>query len=398
MTRVWQGMKPSARRITRWILWITAAELAASEANVRLAEASLWSASASLATVNSSISYSQIQAAEGALLAAQLNLQNAQEVNQENPNQATHDVLMDAYQAVAEAQAQLDTLMAGPDQGQLGAAQGSVASAAAGVDGSQANLNIQVGGATASQISASESQLAQARATLANLIEGASDEQMRSAEARVEQARLSLLDAEDALSKATLVAPFGGVVTAVHASEGEFASGVVVELVDLDSLEVVLEVDEVDIGALAVGQPATVTLETWPEEEIEGEVLAIAPSAESSLGSALVTYQVHLALGQTELPVRVGMTANANLTTAESKEVLLVPNEAINVDRQAGTYSVSLVLGETVQQVEVTVGLHDDQHSQIVSGLNPGDELLVDNAIPTLFDDMQPGGGMFGGN
>jgi multidrug efflux pump subunit AcrA (membrane-fusion protein) len=91
------------------------------------------------------------------------------------------------------------------------------------------------------------------------------------------------------------------------------------------------------------------------------------------------------------------MTANADLTTAEKKEVLLVPNEAINVDRQAGTYSVNLVLGETVQQVEVMVGMHDDRHSQIISGLNPGDELLVDNAIPTLFDDVEPGGGMFGG-
>lgn len=374
------------------------AELAASEANVRVAEASLWSASASLATVNDTIGAAQIQAAEAALLAAQISLRNAQETNEANPNQATHDALMEANQAVAEAQAQLNSLLAGPDQGQLGAAQGSVASAEASLEGSQANLAIQASGATPAQISASGAQVAQAQATLANLFEGASQEQIRAAKARIEQARLSLQDAEDDLSKATLLAPFDGVVTAVHTSEGEFASGPVVELIDLDSLQVVLKVDEVDIGALSIGQPASITLETWPDVEIEGEVVAIAPSAKSSLGSALVTYQVHLAMGPTDLPVRVGMTANAALTTAEKEAVLLVPNEAINVDRQAGTYSVSLVLGDTVQEVEVTVGLHDGRHSQIISGLNSGDELLVDNAIPTAFDGVRPGGGMFGGN
>ena len=376
----------------------SATELAASAANVRVAEASLWSASTSLSTVYDTIGAAQIQAAEATLLAAQISLRNAQEANQENTNQATHDVLMEATQAVAEAQAQLNSLLAGPDQGQLGAAQGSVASAEASLEGSQVNLAIQASGATLAQISASRAQVAQAQATLANLLEGASQEQISAAQARIEQARLSLQDAEDTLSKATLLAPFDGVVTAVHASEGNYASGPVVELVDLEGLQVVLKVDEVDIGALSIGQTASITLETWPDVEIAGEVQTIAPSAEGSLGSALVTYQVRLDLGPTDLPVRVGMTANASLTTADKEAVLLVPNEAINVDRQTGTYSVSLVLGDTVQEVEVTVGLHDGRHSQILSGLNPGDELLVDNATPSVFEGMGSGGGMFGGN
>jgi HlyD family secretion protein len=373
-------------------------ELAASEANVRLAEASLRSASASLATVNDTIGAAQIKAAEAALLAAQINQRNAQEVNAENPNQATHDAMLEANQALAEAQAQLDSLLAGPDQGQLGAAQGSVTSAEASLEASRANLAIQVSGATPAQIAASESQLAQAQATLAGLLEGATQEQIQAAEARVEQARLSLMDARDALDKATLLSPFAGMVTAVHVSQGEFASGPVIELVDMETLQVILEVDEVDIGALSIGQPASITLETWPDVEIEGSITTIAPRAESSLGSGLVTYQVHLDLEPTDLPIRIGMTANANLTIADKQGVLLVPNKAINVDRQAGTYSVSLVVGDSVQEVEVTVGLHDSQHSEILNGLNPGDKLLVDNAIPTVMDEMESRGGMFGGN
>ena len=373
----------------------TTAELAASEANLRASEASLWSALAELAGVQSSIGDNQIQAAQAALMSAQLNLRHVQDANEANPNEATHNALMEANQAVAAAQSQLDTLLAGPDQGQLGTAQSGVTSASAQVDGNQANLNILGGGATVAQIAAGESQLAQGRATLANLLDGPSDEHIQAAQARVEQARLSLADAQETLAKRALVAPFDGVVTAIYASEGEFASGTVVELVDIDSLEVVLEVDEVDIGTLSVGQPAVITLETWPEIEIESEILTIAPRAQSSVGSALVTYQVHLALGRTELPIRVGMTANANLITAQKEEVLLVPNEAINVDRQAGIYSVNLVLGETSQIVEVTVGLHDDRHTQITGGLNPGDELLVSNSIPSLLDGSGEGGGFF---
>ncbi len=376
----------------------SATELAASEANVRLAEASLWSASASLLTVNDAIGDAQIQAAEAALLAAQISQQNAEEINRENTNQATHDALMDANQALAEAQAQLDSLLAGPDQGQLGAALGGVASAEASLEGSQANLAIQASGADRAQISAAEAQLAQAQATLANLMQGATQEGISAAEARIEQARLSLLDAQETLDNATLLAPFDGVVTAVRTSEGEFASGPVIELVDLDSLQVVLEVDEVDVGALSIGQPAVITLETWPDVEIEGMVVTIAPRAGTSLGSELVTYQVRLDLGATALPIRVGMTANASLTTADKVGVLLVPNEAINVDRQTGTYTVSLVLDDSVQEVQVSVGLHDSQFSEILSGLNPGDELLVDNAVPSIFDGMEEGGGMFGGN
>jgi HlyD family secretion protein len=373
-------------------------ELAASEANVRLAEASLQSAYASLSTVYDTIGDAQIQAAEAALLAAQISQQNAEEVNRENPNQATHDALLEANQALAEAQAQLDSLLDGPDQGQLGAAQGGVASAEASLEGSQANLAIQAGGANLAQISAAEAQLAQAQATLANLVEGATQEQRSAAEARVEQARLSLQDAQETLDDATLRAPFNGVVTAVRATEGEFASGPVIELVDLNSLQVVLEVDEVDVGALSIGQPASITLETWPDVEIKGELVTIAPRAGTNPGSALVTYEVHLALAETELPIRVGMTANASLTTADKDGVLLVPNEAINVDRQTGTYTVSLIMNDSVQVVEVSVGLHDSQYSEILSGLNPGDELLVDNAVPSVFNEMEEGGGMFGRN
>jgi HlyD family secretion protein len=214
----------------------------------------------------------------------------------------------------------------------------------------------------------------------------------------VEQARLSLADAEEALVQATVVAPFEGVVTAVHVSEGEIASGIVVELADLNSLEVVLSVDEVDIGLLSVGQKAVLNLESWPDTDIAGEISAIAPNATAN-NNATVTYDVHISLAQTDLPVLLGMTANADLITAEKENVLLVPNAAIQANRANGTYSVNRLIDGEVKSVPVTIGLRDDQFTEITSGLNEGDELLIGSIAPVMNFGGGPGnGGPFGGN
>jgi HlyD family secretion protein len=220
-----------------------------------------------------------------------------------------------------------------------------------------------------------EAAVAQAEANLAMLLKGASEEKLAIAEAQVAQARIALEDAQDNLTKATLEAPFDGVVTEVYVTVGEWASGLAVDLMDSASLEVVLDVDEIVIGSLAVGQQAAVTLETWPDEELTGEIVSIAPKAESS--GEIVTYQVHLRVDAGELPVRSGMTANAELVTASRENVLLAPNRAITADRQAGKYYVNLVQGDTVVKTEVTIGLRDQNYTEITNGLEEGDKLAI---------------------
>jgi HlyD family secretion protein len=158
---------------------------------------------------------------------------------------------------------------------------------------------------------------------------------------------------------------------------------VVIELIDKSSLEVVLSVDEVDIGRLQIGQPALITLEAWQEVEMESELLRIAPQANSST-SGITSYDVYLSLPATELPLLLGMTANAQLITAELDEVLLVPNAAIAADRAANQYSVTRVLGETTETVIVGIGLQDENYTQITSGLNAGDQLLIGNVLPVF--------------
>jgi multidrug efflux pump subunit AcrA (membrane-fusion protein) len=71
------------------------------------------------------------------------------------------------------------------------------------------------------------------------------------------------------------------------------------------------------------------------------------------------------------------MTANADLITSERDNVLLVANRAITADRSAGKYYVHRLNGDTVEEVEVTIGLRDSVHTEITSGLQRGDQLVM---------------------
>ena len=242
------------------------------------------------------------------------------------------------------------------------------------------------------QIASARAQLAQAEANLANLLEGASPENLGIAEAQVAQARIQLADAQARLGRSSLLAPFDGVIIDVHVEVGELASGLAVEMLDPSSLEVVLDVDEVDIGDIAVGQQTIIALETWPGDPIEGQVVAIAPKAKTQ--SEIVTYQVHVHLDGGELPLRTGMTANADLITSRREDVLLVANRAITADRDAGTYHVYRIKGDTVEKVEIAVGLRDNRYTEITAGLQEGDELVIGYVQETLSFGPGQGGPM----
>lgn len=363
----------------------TAEEIAAQEANLRAADANVWSASAQLSQTQNAIKPADIAAAEAGVAAAEANLKSVELQYTRNPAEddfTANAALAQAREQVASAQAALDNLRAGPDSNQVGSVQASLSATSAQRDAATANFNKLTSAPTAAQVAGAEAQIAQAQASLDSLLAGATAQQIAAAEAEVAQAKINLEDAQAALDGMMITAPFAGLITAVNFSEGEFASGPAIEIVDHNSLEVILEVDEVDVGALQVGQTATINMETWPDVDIASQVTTIVPSAKIQPGSSLVIYEVHLSLGETDLPILVGMTANANLITSEKGNVLLVPNQAINVDRSAGTYSVNVKIGDTIEEVSVTIGQRDSRNTEILSGLNEGDVIVVGNVAP----------------
>ena len=397
----------------------------ASEADLASAQASVDSAQANLEDVLDGADAYDIAAARASLSSAQAAYTDLLDGPDQDDVAQAEANLRNAEASLEQAQADYDEVSWRSDIGRLpqslaleqatngynvalaaynnateDASNDQIKQAEASVAQAKATLQKLLDSPTASAIAAAESQLAQAEATLSELLDGASTEKIAIYQAQVQQARINLEEAQDNLADASLLAPFDGVITAVHVAEGERASGLAVELVDTNSLEVVLSVDEVDIGDLAVGQPAIVTLETWPGQEIQGQIVSIAPKSSAGTG-AIVSYEVRLSLGETDLPVLIGMTANADLITAAKKDVLLVPNQAITPDREAGKYYVNLVLsgpdGETAtKRVEVTIGLKDSDYTEITGGLQEGDRLSI-NVITASEDDPAQGGLFFGG-
>jgi len=376
----------------------TAEDIAASEAGVKAAQANVAAASGKLQAIFQ-VSSSDILAAEGDLEAALDQQQAARdiwvrladcEVNESGIHSctATDDDRMKsvsqnveaANAQVALAQARLDELR-NPDANSVASAQAGLAASEAQLDAAAARHDALLMGASAQEITAAEADLASAQASLDKLLAGPSNTDVTTFEIRLAQAHTSLQEATNSLSDATLTAPFDGVITSVLVNQGEHAAGQAVTLVDTGSLEVVLNVDEIDVGTLVIGQQAVITLETWPDAAMPSEITAIAPSAVNS-ASGIVTYEVHLSLPQTDLPILVGMTANADLVTANREGVLLVPNSAVTADRANGTYTVNVVSTDadgnmTSTPVEVVVGLRDKRNPQIVSGLVEGDEVVL---------------------
>lgn len=349
-------------------------------ADVVAARASLSSAQAAYASVLAGPDASTVTQAEATFKNAEAALQQAQSAYDKiasHPDAGMTSQSLTLQQATnnyASAQAAYQSAT-------KGSTVESVQKAKATLETAKASLQNLLDSPTPAELASAEAQVKSAESSLATLQEGATTTKLAAAKAQVEQARLSLQTAQDNLAKAKLIAPFDGVVTAVNVAEDEYASGAAVSLSDPKSMEVVLSVDEVDVGNLAAGQPTAITLEAWPTTEIPGKVISIAPAPKSTTG-AIVSYEVHVSLGDTNLEVRDGMTANASIVVSSKNGVLVVPNQAITPDRTAGKDYVNRVLtapdgAQTTEKVEVTVGLKDDNNTEITSGLQAGDKVLI---------------------
>jgi HlyD family secretion protein len=393
-------------RLDELVAGPTAQDIVASEAGVSAAAARVAAASGALqATFQTNAS--EILAAEVELATALDQQQAAHdiwvrladcEVDESGSHSCTapdNERMEVVNQNIATANAQVDLAQARlnelrfPDANRVASAQASLDASEAQLDAAIARHEALLRGASEQDIASAEAELTSAQASLDKLLAGPSETDVAIFEIRLAQAQTSLQEAMNNLADGALVAPFDGIITSLLVNQGEYASGQALTLVDTSSLEIVLSVDEIDVGALALGQPAALTLETWPDFEIASGIRSIAPSAMNS-AAGIVTYEVHLDLPQTDLPVLVGMTANADLITANREEILLVPNAALTADRTNGTYTVNLIGtdaegGMTTTPVEVTVGLRDNQNSHILSGLTEGDEVLLGDLDAPVF-------------
>ncbi|MFN2284278.1 MAG: efflux RND transporter periplasmic adaptor subunit [Anaerolineae bacterium] len=231
----------------------------------------------------------------------------------------------------------------------------------------------------------------QAQQNLEDLQTGPDADNIRQTELQIEQAQLSLDQAKERLTNTTLIAPFDGIVAAVNIQVGVAApTGLpAITLLDTSELYIEVNVDEIDIGKVAVGQPVSITLDAYPETTLRGTVERIAATPTNASG--IITYQVRVKLaGTDDLLVLDGMTVSVLIQTDVVSDVLLVPNWAVRTDQESGeTYVYRIVDGVPVRTPIVT-GERSDTHTIITSGLSEGATVALVAETRSLLDMQGP--------
>jgi HlyD family secretion protein len=176
-------------------------------------------------------------------------------------------------------------------------------------------------------------------------------------------------------------------------------------------MEVQVDVDEADVGSVKEGQEATFTVDTYPDKKFSAVIRELRFGSEVVQG--VVTYKAVLTTDNSELLLRPGMTATAQIVTAQVDDAVTVPNAALRFSPPADTQDLDqrnflqkimpgpprlrqpssphaasgaerkvwVLAGGAPQEVSVTVGPSDGKRTQIVSGdLKPGQPAIVDTA------------------
>ncbi len=185
---------------------------------------------------------------------------------------------------------------------------------------------------------------------------------------------------EEMYRPTAILAPIDGLVIHRNVESGQTLTAADAVVVMSDRLTVKAQVDETDIGAIALKQRAQIVLDAYPNVTISGSVDQIA--YDSKTVNNVTTYIVDVLpddkRGSAPNFIRSGMTANVTFLVNSKDHVLLVPTEAIKMKHgKAFVQHKNLKSAEGIQDVAVVVGLNDGKKAEIVSGLSESDIVLI---------------------
>ncbi len=178
----------------------------------------------------------------------------------------------------------------------------------------------------------------------------------------------------------TIEAPFDGVVSRRWVDPGDAAipGQPLFQVADTEQIWVTALVDDIDVGKIREGQPATIVLPSYLGRNLRGEIVQIAatatPRTESGIGGQIVRTRVELTNGTG--PLRPGMEVDVTVESVGARDVVLAPADAI-IEDQTGRW-VLKVVDNTVQRQPVELGANNYVHAEIRDGLQPGDLVVVE--------------------
>lgn len=243
----------------------------------------------------------------------------------------------------------------------------------------------------------------------------------------VDQARFALDKAKDDLTKTTITSPIDGTVTKLKSQLGERVLGTsfnmgteIMTVAKLDEMEARVDIGEIDIVLIKVGQTAHLEVDAFKDHTFKGTVTAIANASKNSgTGAAAAQvsgstqeapkFEVRIRIDDKE-EFRPGMSVTAEIETRSRQGVLTVPIQSVTTRLPASTPApamatphsgktgapvkpaevVFVLEGDHVRMVPVKTGISDNDHFEIVSGLTEG-ESVVSGGYKAISKDLDDG-------
>lgn len=240
---------------------------------------------------------------------------------------------------------------------------------------------------------------------------------LESARAEVQVAEADLLVSESNLAKACICSPARGIVLESNLEPGQIVASSLQAPVlftiaeDLAQMELRVDIDEADIGQVKVDDKATFSVDAWQSRTFPAAIAQIRYKPQTVNG--VVTYKAILEIDNSELLLRPGMTANAQITVDQVRQALTIPNAALRFqlpvagteDRKRGSGLLGMIFsrppsaapvtrndgptteerlvyvlkGESPEEVMIKTGVTDGQITQVIDGdLQPGDVVITD--------------------
>ena len=284
----------------------------------------------------------------------------------------------------------------GYGQNEIAQADAELAVAVANLTSAQSEWETVKDGSSEAAIALAEAQLAEALREWEQIKDGSSTEELEAAQAAVDAVQAKL-------DYAQLTAPFAGTITDADIKTGDLVTNgsAAFRIDDLANLYIDLQISEVDLANLNVGQAATLEFDAIPDKVYSAEVTEIGMIGSVSQG--VVNYPVTVKVTDADEDIRPGMTAAVTIILDQREDVLLVPNKAIRTS--SGQQTVTVLFEGQQISVPVTVGLVGDTMSEITSDqLREGDVVVVNGStatsgatLPTGFRQDFGGGEIFGG-
>ena len=211
-------------------------------------------------------------------------------------------------------------------------------------------------------------------------------ESIQSASESLRSAEISMQNLQDTMNNYTITAPISGTIIEKDAKVGDAVkTGDTLCIVyDLSYLEMNINVDELQISSISVGQQVQITADAVPDKTYVGTVTRVSMKGASNGGTT--TYPVTIRIDDTD-GLRPGMNANAEIVVAEAKNALVVPNAAVvrgsyvlvtKDSPSAANADTAMEAPEGFVYVPVKTGVSDDDYTQIVSGIQEGDTIGYD--------------------